>query len=433
MKYIKNNIGKNKSKLNQITVLIMLLFLMFEPDTYITYYFFTHIKSFILLMIFMACTAFFYQSELKKDTPHLTFTSLLVFLALISLLLICKLIHLDESNYYFSLIMYIFEAFIFCYIFSVNRFIDSYLSVMKFLALYSVIVTYLVLFFPSFFSSFLPSFSHYGSNYYQGKITFLNALFCNVYIPDFGMQYRNYGIFREPGVFQFYLLLALILQLFYVKKADTKSIVLLCMTVFSTFSTVGIILEIALLLYYLFFVTRVPRKYRILAVAVATLFVTLVLYIPAFQESYTGAISKLAGGASYNSRWGSLIGYFYAWLQKPIFGWGYTGGILGEGSEVMRSYTADNTNTTFTNFAIFGIIYGLLHLVGIIRFCWLKNRKANISCLFVFCILIVSMNTQRFLESPIIFMLIFYSYGTLKHMKNGEFDKYENSTIHRLL
>ena len=76
------------------------------------------------------------------------------------------------------------------------------------------------------------------------------------FVPLTYVKYRNFGIFREPGVYQYFLLLGLFLNNYEVQWSSGKKLwtvnILLAVTMVSTFATGGLV-ELALLALVLFF------------------------------------------------------------------------------------------------------------------------------------------------------------------------------------
>ena len=420
MKYMELLAKKSNKKMvtssrtNWCISLLILLLLMIEPNTYISYYYVSPLVSSIILMIL---GLFLYKKKkLNNVTGHFFAHkySLFVCIVLVALVIISKFIHVDNSNYYFSLIMYIFVAFCFYIIIDFESFVDNYIKVLVFLSVYSLIATYSYLIFPSFFSKIFPTFNHFSDAYYEGHISFINTIFCNILVPDNGVQFRNFGIFREPGVYQFYLLIALLFELFIKKNSNFKIVGILFITLLSTFSTVGIVLAFITLLYFDIFSKNKDLKVYLYIVILGIIVFVIFNYFPELDSMLDSSLDKLNGGGSFDSRLGSLIGNANAWFEKPLFGWGYTEGVIGQGSLFLRQYTTDNTNTLFTNLALFGVFYGTIHFFGCLRFGFFCKRSV-FSCIFISIIYIISMNTQRFIDTPIIFILIFYAFASQKY------------------
>ena len=77
--------------------------------------------------------------------------------------------------------------------------------------------------------------------------------------------------------------------------------------------------------------------------------------------------------------------------------------IMGENLATVLYSVKNNTTSTMTMFAIFGIVGGLFHLAGWFAFVWEKNRSVlwNLGLLMVF---IMSFNSQ-FLNANVFFWL----------------------------
>lgn len=99
-------------------------------------------------------------------------------------------------------------------------------------------------------------------------------------VPDTYVKNRNFGIFREPGVYQFFLITALYLNNYEVEWKKTWQLWLvngiLAATMVSTFATGGVA-EMGLLAIVLFFDKKWYRDKRICAVAVGLILCVAVI------------------------------------------------------------------------------------------------------------------------------------------------------------
>ena len=165
--------------------------------------------------------------------------------ALLLIPMICKR---DWQLMYFSILFYILTGILISYFVSLQTASRYYVVMMAGLGLYSVLCTYVLRILPDRGILNVPVFSNP-----------LNVEFYNFGLAQVSLQYvknRNFGIFREPGVYQFFLLLGLYLNNY---RADweknwqlwTMNIVL-AVTMLSTFATGGVI-EMGLLAIFLFF------------------------------------------------------------------------------------------------------------------------------------------------------------------------------------
>lgn len=392
-------------------ILIPLFLLLFalEARTYTTYYKVSITERIILLILIIAIILI----TKRRSTNLFNVKQLLVALILTTSLLLNKILTSDLSSFSVLLVFQIFIAFIFVQLLSYEDFVKTYTNSMIILCAYSVLCTYLVITFSTYFNSILPSFIHAGKDMY-----FLDAGLTNIYIPMYGMQFRNYGLFTEPGVYQFYINLALIFELWKrnSEKYKVLRILILVITLITTFSTTGII--VGLLIVCAFIIQNSNNKkgkikIKLLLTILILSSICMYYFIPEFKDLINQSIGKFSGGESFNSRSGSLWGNLYAWLEKPFIGWGYEAGVNEAGTRFLSLYTEDNTNTIFTNLAFFGLVYGSFYLMLFTKFTF-KISSNMLTKLLLFIGLMLSINSQRFIDSTIVFILIFYSVNKME-------------------
>ena len=277
--------------------------------------------------------------------------------------------------------------------------------------------------FPDFSQTIFSKFSIVNpSRFVEGELVMINGFLSNVHIAKYsGIELRNYGPFSEPGKFQFYIILAFIFEVFFIdrKKKYIRPFVYF-ITCLSTFSTTGIFLIFILLFMHLWKCKNDKRMwFTLLSLFAATCLLLFVSNID-FSLLFDNAISKFTnGGDSFNSRYGSLIGNFYSFLEKPLFGWGYDG-FLNNGAYFLN-YTIDNTNTILSIFAIYGLSAGSIFLLLIFKF--VGTLKINfMEKIIVFLVVFISTSNEYFVDSAILYLLFFsFVDFSLTAYKKGEF------------
>ncbi|PGY13296.1 hypothetical protein [Bacillus cereus] len=399
--------SKTYKKNNWLYIFSILIFIILEPYTYISMYKVPKVSFVIITGILLV--GYIGKVLNNKEDIKISGKKFIVALALMGILLLNKLITNDPSYFYFFLAMTICLAYFISELYNFEKFLEAYSKVMAFLCMFSLITTYAIIFFPTPFMGIFPTIEHNPGNYIM---KFIDVGLSFVYIPDYGMQYRNYSIFREPGVFQFYINLALIFELWFKNEKIKKSrLVVYYITLISTFSTTGLIIGLVILFTYIVTNTQSnSNKIRfIIGISIFLLIFTVMYYkIPFIQENFDGAFDKFNGGESSTARTASLIAYLVAWLNKPIIGWGYTGGVYEAGNLYLHEYTQDNTNTIVTNFAFFGLIYGLIYQLLLVKFVNLSKQTLVIR-IVMFIVLMLAINSQKFIDSMLIFTLLFYA------------------------
>ena len=167
------------------------------------------------------------------------------------------------------------------------------------------------------------------------------------FVPLTYVKYRNFGIFREPGVYQYFLLLGLFLNNYEVQWSSGKKLwtvnILLAVTMVSTFATGGLV-ELALLALVLFF----------------------------DKGWYKKKAGKLAAGAVV---------------------------LLGGGAREAVFVGASDPSSSTVLDAILGIFGGALNAAAWVMLSWRKEGKLWVS-LALTVILFMSFNTENLITNP---------------------------------
>lgn len=404
---------------NILSIISILALITLESNTYISMYKVTNVNSIIILLSLIVVNVL-YNYVLKRKELTFNKRKVVAVFLMASLLLFNKILTSDTSSFTFRLIILLFIAFFFSELYTLDKFVYYLSNIIIFLCIYSLIATYSVISFPTIFNRIFPVIHHSMKNMY-----FLDTGFCFVYMPEFGMQYRNYSIFFEPGVFQFYINLALILELWYRKNTNNLNfrIGVYLVTLVSTFSTAGLLVGGIILAYYSLFNSKGSNGLKVKLGMISSILVIVFagkFLIPDLHVLLNESINKISGeniGGSAYSRIGSLYAYFNAWIEKPLIGWGYERGISEVGEMFLSRYTVDNTNTIFTNLGIYGSLYGGIYLF---LFCMFFSKlKSNlITKIVALTAMLLSINNERFIDSTLIFIMLFYSLDKVSALNN---------------
>ena len=231
----------------------------------------------------------------------------------------------------------------------------------------------------------------------------LDVKFYNFFLTFVSESYvknRNFGIFREPGVYQFFLLLGLFLNNFYVQWNGKKGLYLvngiLAVTMVSTLATGGIA-ELAMLALFVFIEKKLYRNRGVwLGILLAVLaagglcvflrFFREELYWELYWEVYGMTVSKfLPGEESGFDRLYSVYWNLSMFLKNPLVGMPLAQ-VLG-GVE-------NNTSSSMLLFAAMGIPAGCLGIAVWAALVWRKDRSV-IGNLALLAIMAMSFNTQN--------------------------------------
>lgn len=318
-------------------------------------------------------------------------------------MLVPMLIKRDWQLMYLSILFCPLTAILLSYFVTWQQVSKVYVSVLSVLAAYSLIASYGLkqlamdgqLAPPVFFNSQNWDFYNFGLSF----------------VVTWPAWFRNFGIFREPGVYQFFLLLGLYLNNYAVswKHRWVLWLVngLLTLTMLSTFSVAGLGV-LALLAVFVYFDKRCYRttagKLALAAVVVALLAAVVGFRAvvsresfgnSVFYEVYDMVLRLTSGSDSANDRLAAVASDLHLWLTHPVFG--------GTVVQVLHS-TDHNTSSSLILFAILGLLGGGVHIASWAALCW-DRKRALLGNLCLMAILFLSFNTQN-LTADVFFWLI---------------------------
>lgn len=296
---------------------------------------------------------------------------------------------------------------------SLKLFAYKYCKVISFLAFVSIIGTVLAMIVPSFYS-FAPKITNTAGNVF-------NNLYVYVVSLDFG-SIRNYGIYREPGVYQMYLVLALFFELFIVESYSIKRIACYIVALLLTFSTTGFISLFLILILF-----QISGEKNRISVKQKRIFGCFVFVVSLYLVFYTDMLSsegvvfgKLSNEDDHSSiaRMSSITSNIEIWLNNPLFGAGLQSVADQFPLLTLQRYgfpSTHNTNTFLCELATFGIFYFILFVMGIYKFC--KNvthtSVEKILLILIMCVLSVG---EKLTFSPFFYIIIFYGYHYIPHI-----------------
>ena len=256
-------------------------------------------------------------------------------------------------------------------------------------------------------------------------------------ISDFSMTgaHRNQGIFWEPGAYQVFLCLGYLFELYSKRNGESRKwvCVLFLISLFSTMSTTGIIVAIALI------VLTLGRRRGKASIIKMGLIIIITFYVAIKVLPLLGGfweytlVTKIDQVLNYqmgvsneaSSRMDSLFYVLQEFLKSPIFGIGKCGYIdLAE--KIGHSMF---TCTPMNWFAMYGIFWGIF----IYRNLWKLFQKITGSYFetsIFLLILCISVFSEEFSTNPFFLILVFYGLSRQKISQNLTGEKninYENS------
>lgn len=301
------------------------------------------------------------------------------------------LIKQDWQAMYFSILLCWFFAVFLTYFTTVEELGRWYVLIFAFLSVYSLAGIFVMK--PLVHAGILPGNnfdSPGGWHMFNFGLTFVCDK--NIHMDD---ALRAFGIFREPGLYQIFLFVAIQLNNYTVQwdrqwKMWAVDVVLFT-SLLTTFATGGV-LALGLYIVFLFFDKGLYKNKHLRLLAVVLVIAGIAALAAALAQGGTwayelvGMVEKIYKQTySYTDRLDAIAADATLFLQNPIFGAGL--------AEVMYS-VANNTATSPILFAVFGIVGGCVHVLSWVALAWKKERHLLMN-LILMVILFIPFNTQN--------------------------------------
>ena len=329
---------------------------------------------------------------LAKFRINATRSSLKILTALILMMFISLVLNADSENFFgvFIIAIKILSGFLLFSCFDRVRILKAFCRIMVFFAIASLIVTYL---FPIFsLEQFFPVVTN------STGVRFFNCIF-SLKIDSYGyFASRNYGIFSEPAVYCYYLLIAAISDIFFFEDSVWKylSVVILCITMITTLSPMGIVCAFPLLILAFVDMHRTKevslmKKSGLLLLLIIV--VVLLLSNEAVRRGLTFAFQKsdLTSGSGEGRMRAIWLDFAY-WVRRPLFG-----GSLQRLTKITATI-GHNTSTTGAMFVSFGMFFaGTVTYLQYKSVKFFTEKRGLFITLLVFVLYILTINNHGLL------------------------------------
>lgn len=318
---------------------------------------------------------------------------ILVLIVSAFVLIVPMVLKRDWQLMYFSILLCVLTAVFLTYFTTSREVAKYYVVIITILGLYSMLVTY-GLKGPARAGLITPNV-FYNSNDWE----FFDFGFA--YVMTGKYWHRNFGIFREPGVYQFFVLLAVYLNNYSVDWDRQWKLwlcnVALAFTMLTTFA-IGGFAELGLLIVFLYFDKKWYRENWGKAAGVVAVLVLIgaVGYFfysmkqPDFAKSilyefYDMFIRLTTDSDSMLDRQDAILTNLQFFFRSPL---------AGERIADVLHGTNHNTSSTMLLYAILGIVGGTLNVAGWVALLWKRGRNL-LGNLILLVILFMSFNTQN--------------------------------------
>ena len=185
----------------------ILALLMLSRDSAYGLSVFGFVPSHIAMLALTAVGAAAFLWVQRKNLKDVFLDGRMVMAGIFALLFLLPMVlKRDWQLMYVSILFYILIAVFISYFMGIRKVSRYYLVILGALSLYSVLCTYFLRILPDRGILNVPIFGREGDD-----LPFYQFGLCTVSLEF--VASRNFGIFREPGVYQFFLLLGLVLNI----------------------------------------------------------------------------------------------------------------------------------------------------------------------------------------------------------------------------
>lgn len=406
-----SNLLKETSRYNKNLVWFIIFILYVSVDTFLfgTSDLVLCSSIYNVSYIILAIYSFLYILKKARVYSNLMFT----FIAIMFLMLMTMMSNMDISGGYFLYIM-VYTISIFAVMrFSMKDFLNAYEAIFYYWTCVSLIAYFIFLMFP-FIGDFLPAVPNSGG--YDFKVLLFTNFSYNVSSAEDISILRNISIFREPGVYMLYILIAMIVVIFYRDKIDRKRFFIYLIAMITTFSTAGILLGGCLFAY----VSLNTKDKKIRFFSFIFLIILLVLVFAGESIYYNQLFNKFdENSSSYDStlsRIASITIPIEILFDNLYFGCGISNFPPKFSDYAVKFYgislntSGSSTNFILNTFAVYGFFTGFIFTLMVYGWCKrIQYKQKLIVTLFLFVILCAAFSNEDVRYSPFFHILLFYS------------------------
>ena len=324
-------------------------------------------KTFFLLVILIFILK---DAKLKINTNTTLFFIFGVLFFLPSI--IVDIFSLVDGFPFTGSMLYIPLCFFVGYIISIGYAPSKYICVSeRFIfisAIFSLVSVVIFMFFPSFFG-YMLSYEYGG---FSHKTAFVFNLLAT---EESSVISRNTGIASEPGLYQLVLHLGLWMHFRFSEQLNIKKIIIYVMAIFFTFSTVGLVLLLFVLFYFLN-----NKKILLWLLLIGGLFIWQIIEVIQHQIEY-----KLIGSSSFIERFEPMMNIFTI-SGTGLFGLGaikYTALVDVINIGGWDSFSQVLVRNGYVSLLLFGLLLFLILLRDVYLFCILLLTFASQSVWFL--------------------------------------------------
>ena len=369
-----------------------------------------HKAQFLAIGLIAAAGIAFLFANRKDLKAVFTDSRVVAAIAIIALMVLGMLVKWDFQMLYFSILLYLLFAVFLTFFVTTQEAAVFYVLLHTLLGICTLVGMFVLK--PLVQAGILPGFEFqslggwYMYNFGLTYTTYMNN--------ELDAALRAFGIFREPGLYQIFLFIAIQLNNDVVQWKKPWHMwavdVVLFATLLMTFATGGVF-ALGLYIVFLFFDKKLYKNKWLCVLAAAAVVAAVSLVLIAMAQGGTwayelvGMVEKVINKtSSYTDRVNSIIYNAKTFFAHPVFG--------DRISDVI--YTVDNnTATSAILFAAFGIVGGCLHVLSWVALAWKKERSVIMN-LILLLILFIPFNTQNVIHD-----MFFWTFPVMALVEKG--------------
>lgn len=351
-------------------------------------------ESQILMMGLMAALGVvFLWVNRKEFLLILKDRRMLLILASSLVLVLPMAVKRDWQLMYFSILFCVLTGVFLTYFTSCSDVAKIYVVLLVVLGIYSIFATY-VLRKLAMAGMIQPAVFENSKGW-----EFFDFVFA--YAVNLKYWHRNCGVFREPGVYQFFVLLAVYLNNYWVDWNRQWKLwfcnVALAFTMLTTFA-IGGFAELGLFIVFVYIDKKWYREKwgKIAGISFTAAMIAVIGYVvyrvlwtyfedTILYEFYDMFIRLFTKSDSATDRWDAIVTNLRFMFQNPL---------VGDTIANVLHGTEHNTSSTLLLFAILGLMGGTLNVAAWIALLWKRERKI-IGNLILMVTMFMSFNTQN--------------------------------------
>ena len=351
-------------------------------------------ESQILMMGLMAALGVVFLWVNRKEFQLILKDRRMLLILASSLVLVLPMaVKRDWQLMYFSILFCVLTGVFLTYFTSCSDVAKIYVVLLVVLGIYSIFATY-VLRKLAMAGMIQPAVFENSKGW-----EFFDFVFA--YAVNLKYWHRNCGIFREPGVYQFFVLLAVYLNNYWVDWNRQWKLwfcnVALAFTMLTTFA-IGGFAELGLFIVFVYIDKKWYREKwgKIAGISFTAAMIAVIGYVvyrvlwtyfedTILYEFYDMFIRLFTKSDSATDRWDAIVTNLRFMFQNPL---------VGDTIANVLHGTEHNTSSTLLLFAILGLMGGTLNVAAWIALLWKRERKI-IGNLILMVTMFMSFNTQN--------------------------------------